>query len=89
MIATTFINTRSSYIGFGPGAYTLESLKLMTPTVNFLEMPAETRGCQIEAMEKCQLKKFLERGLQDCGCVPWEFAGVVHNADIFFASIFI
>ena len=77
--ARIYIHTLAGYSGHGPGSYVLTSPKLMVPTDKFLMLAKEDRRCQIEATEICQRRKFLERGLHDCGCVPWEFTEVVTN----------
>ena len=67
--AKIYINTMGRYAGSGPGRFAMKSLKLMSVSENFLDLPQETRGCQVEVREHCQVRTFLERGLRDCGCV--------------------
>ena len=86
-VAKIYIHTMGRYSGSGAGRFTMKSLKLMSASDNFLSLPQETRGCQVEVREHCQVRTFLERGLRDCGCVPWEFAGTVTNQVIWIKNV--
>jgi hypothetical protein len=45
----------------------MTDLKKMTGTDNYLALPDESKGCQIETEDKCRSRKLEEQ----CGCVPW------------------
>ena len=85
--AKIYIHTMGRYAGSGPGRFAMKSLKLMSVSENFLDLPQETRVCQVEVREHCQVRTFLERGLRDCGCVPWEFSGTVTNQVIWIKNV--
>ena len=71
--ARIFIHTLRRYSAYGGGAYTMNSLKKISPTEDFLRLPFTTKDCTIDDEHDCNMKKYLEKGRQECGCVPWEF----------------
>ena len=59
-----------------PGKYAMKSLKVMAATNNFLAMPDDVKGCQIETMEDCKSRCYVEEVQKTCGCVPWSLSSV-------------
>ena len=62
-----------------PGKYALKSLKVMAATDNFLAMPDDVKGCQIEAKEDCKSRRYVEEVLKKCGCIPWELSLITYE----------
>ena len=62
------IGTLSNYAGFGRGSYKMTSVKRMTATKAFLDMPSQNRGCNVELFQDCRTRRLLKA----CNCVPWE-----------------
>ena len=62
------IDSLSNYAGFGGGSYRMTSVKRMTASSAFLDMPYENRGCQVELFQDCRTRRLLEA----CKCVPME-----------------
>ena len=58
------------------GGYTIKSLKVMAATDNFLAMPDDIKGCQIEAKEDCKSRRYVEEVQKTCGCSPWSLTSV-------------
>ena len=74
--ARIFIHTLKAFSGFGAGSYSMSSLKQMTLTENFQELPTSTAGCankQPLFSHGCTMKKYLKQKVHDCGCIPLEF----------------
>ena len=46
-------------------------LKKMTGTKDFLALPDETKGCQIDSEDECVRKKYRQELINKCSCVPW------------------
>ena len=57
----------------------MTSLKRMTGTDAFLEMPEVNKGCQNGMFEECEMMEALKRGQEECGCLPWAFTSVVRQ----------
>jgi hypothetical protein len=51
----------------------MTDLKKITGTDNYLALPDEAKGCQIEPEDKCRSRRLKER----CGCVPWALSFVL------------
>ena len=64
--AEVHIDTLSSFKGFGGGTYKMTVVKKMAATDDFLNMPSESRKCEIEPYEECRKRKLLKM----CSCVP-------------------
>jgi hypothetical protein len=73
--ARIHIHTLTGFSKYGAGSYTMSALKRMVGTSDFLSMPEDVRRCNLKTLETCQREKFLERGVRNCSCVPWEFPG--------------
>ena len=58
--ASLHIGTLAHQVVYGPGDYSLTSIKQMTGTDNFLAWPQERRKCTLETYEKCQMRDFLD-----------------------------
>ena len=69
-----FFHTLSHFYDVRAGTYILQSLKKMTGTTNFLQLPNNKKECQIEIYEECVQRRFKENVLKTCGCVPWSMA---------------
>ena len=66
-----YVHTLAQYTAYGPGTYALSSLKRMTGTESFMELPDEQKRCRVHKREECQTKKFLDQVWNKCRCVPW------------------
>ena len=53
------------------GFYALTSLKKITGTESFLDLPDHQKHCQLETFENCRAKRYLEEVRTRCQCVPW------------------
>ena len=69
-----YIHTLAPHIAFGPGAYSLHTLKKMTGKTSFYELPDSQKECQVQSIENCQMEMFLKRVETTCACVPWTLA---------------
>ena len=69
--AQIYINSLHSFTDYRAGGYAMSSLKQMTGTVSFLNLPAGDKNCQLETFENCQSQKYLQEVEQQCGCIPW------------------
>ena len=65
------IDTLSNFYHDKAGTYILRSLKKMTGTPQFLGLPREEKGCQIESYDHCVQSRFIEKVHNECGCTPW------------------
>ena len=43
----------------------------MTGTEDFLALPDEAKGCQIDSEDECVRKKYRQKLINKCDCVPW------------------
>ena len=66
-----YIHTLAQYTTLGSGSYAMVSLKKMTGTSNFKQLPDYQRKCLDHSREECQTQKFLEQVQIECTCVPW------------------
>ena len=66
-----FVNTLAQYTSFGPGSYAMNTLKKMTGTVSFKQLPDHQKRCMIHDREECQTQKYLEQVQKECKCMPW------------------
>ena len=69
-----YIHTLAQYTRHGLGAYKVDSLKRMTATDNFKQLPDNQKNCHVHNREECQTQKFLEHVLNNCKCIPWAAA---------------
>ena len=72
--ARIYMNTLASFSDFRAGSYALSSLKKMTGTASFLKLSDDRKGCQSQAFEDCNARRYLEEVQQKCGCLPWAFS---------------
>ena len=60
------------YKVYSEGEFLLRSPKRMTGTEGFLEQNSGERSeCQRERQETCEIRKFAEKGFENCACRPW------------------
>ena len=69
-----YIHTLAQHSAFGPGTYGMQSLKSMTGTKSFEELPESQKRCRVHNREGCQADKFLEQVQGNCSCIPWALA---------------
>ena len=69
--ARIYLNTLSGFTAYRAGRFAMSAIKQMTGTDSFLQQTDDNKGCQIEAFEDCQKKRYMARLQQLCGCVPW------------------
>ena len=82
-LAQIHINTLASFYGEGPGDYAISSLKKMTGTKNFLALPDNEKGCQIEDFVECKRRNYFTTGKLICGdCLPWILQRVHGNTKV-------
>ena len=62
-----------------PGKYAMKNLKVMAATDNFLAMPDDVKDCQIETMEDCKSRRYVQEVQKTCGCSPWSLNSVASN----------
>ena len=65
------IHTLAQYTKLGPGSYGMKTLKKMTGTKNFKQLPDHQKKCLVHDREECRAHKYLERVLEECLCIPW------------------
>ena len=79
--ARIYIHTLSqgmlSHFGYRTGSYGMSSLKKMSGTARFLQLPEDTIGCKLETFEERNTNLFIEQVQAQCGCVPWALTAVV------------
>ena len=66
-----FLNKLASFSEVANGTYAISGLKKMTGTKSFLELPDETKRCQLQTFEECQAQSYSVEVQEQCGCVPW------------------
>ena len=66
-----FIHTLAQYATFGPGSYGMSTLKRMTGTKSFEQLPDHQKKCFVHNREDCQTQKYLEHVQKACNCSPW------------------
>ena len=71
------VNTLESISDYRAGRYGLTALKKMTGSESFLDLPDETKNCDIERLETCQARKYIEEIQAQCGCVPWALSSAL------------
>ena len=68
-----FIHTLAQYSTLGPGSYAMSTLKKITGTASFKELPQPQRKCIVHNREDCQTRKYMEQVRKECNCIPWTF----------------
>ena len=66
-----YIHTLAPFTAYGPGAFAMSTLKRMTGTASFMELPENQKKCAIHNREECQTDKFFSQVKANCSCVPW------------------
>ena len=66
-----FIHTLAQSSMFGPGSYGMSSLKRMTGTESFKQLPDHQKKCLVHNREECQTLKYLDQVQRECNCTPW------------------
>ena len=69
--ATIHLSTLDRFKDTKPGMYAMTSLKKMTGTNAFLDLPENIKGCQIEDQEMCYSRRYIEELQNQCKCLPW------------------
>ena len=69
-----YLHTLSGFSGFETGSYAMNSLKQMTGTSGFLNLPDNQKRCQVELSEDCQRVKLFDVLQKQCGCIPWSIS---------------
>ena len=69
-----YVHTLAHHTAYGPGAYAMHTLKSMTGTKSFEELPDNQKKCRVHDREDCQNDKFLHQVQSNCNCVPWPLA---------------
>ena len=67
------IHTLARYTTFGHGSYAMSTLKRMTGTKSFKQLPDYQKKCLVHNREDCQSQKYLEQLQKNCKCIPWAF----------------
>ena len=66
-----FIHTLSQFSTFEPGTYGMSTLKKMTGTESFEQLPEQQKKCLVHNREKCHTLKFLDHVQTQCNCSSW------------------
>ena len=66
-----YIHTLGQYTTFAPGSYGMSTLKKMTGTKSFKQLPDHQRKCLVQTKEECQTQHYLNQVKKECKCVPW------------------
>ena len=66
-----FIHTLGQYSAYGSGSYGMSSLKKMTGTKSFEQLPVKQKNCLVHNREECQTQKYLDQVSRECKCTPW------------------
>ena len=75
--ATIHLSTLDRFKDTKPGMYAMTSLKKMTGTDAFLDLPENIKGCQIEDQDKCYSRRYIEELQNQCKCLPWALGAIV------------
>ena len=65
------VHTLAQHTKFGRGSYAMTTLKKMTGTESFKQLPDQQKKCRVHNRNKCQTQKYLEEVLEKCSCIPW------------------
>ena len=66
-----FIHTLSQFSILGPGSYGMSTLKRMTGTESFKQLPVHQKKCLVHNREECQTQKYMDQVHSKCKCIPW------------------
>ena len=75
--ATIHLSTLDRFKDTKRGMYAMTSLKKMTGTDAFLDLPENIKGCQIEDQEMCNSRRYIEELQKQCKCLPWALAASI------------
>ena len=65
------IHTLARFTAYRPGTFAMSTLKRMTGTKSFKQLPDKQKKCLVHNREECQTKKYLDQVEGNCGCHPW------------------
>ena len=65
------VHTLAPYSTFGSGSYRMSTLKKMTGTANFKQLPDHQKKCLVHDRQECQARNYLEQIRKECRCLPW------------------
>jgi hypothetical protein len=77
MLASVHLSTLTQYTDSRGGSYALTGLKQMAGSDAFLAQDDDVKKCSLERFEVCQTRRYLERALEECGCLPWALTPVL------------
>ena len=66
-----YIHTLAPFTVYGHGAFAMSTLKSMTGTESFEELPNNQKKCAVHNREECQTEKLFSQIKANCSCVPW------------------
>ena len=69
--ATIHLSTLDRFVDTKPGSYAMTSMKKMTGTSSFLDLPENIKDCQIEDQQRCFSRRYIEDLQNQCNCLPW------------------
>ena len=69
--ATIHLSTLDRFVDTKPGSYAMTSMKKMTGTSSFLDLPENIKDCQIEDQQRCYSRRYVEDLQNQCNCLPW------------------
>ena len=73
-----FIHTLAQFSILGPGSYGMSTLKRMTGTESFKQLPVHQKKCLVHNREECQTQKYLDQVQGECYCSLWAL-GTYHQ----------
>ena len=72
-----YFPTIASYTSSKAGNFLLDSLKVMTVTESFSNLPLNIKNCLEHKVEDCQNDRLLKASQSECGCLPWSLKDLV------------
>ena len=60
----------------------MKSLKNVFPTEDFLSLPYAKRKCIAEEHEKCNARRYVQKLIDICGCVPLNITPAIGNSQV-------
>ena len=80
--ARIYLNTLASFTGYRTGSYAMSSLKRMTGTKGFMELPDQNKNCHLGTLEDCAAGIYTEKVQKECYCVPWSLSKVITYGEV-------
>ena len=75
-----YIGSLKPFIGYGPGNYELNSVKMIQGTDDYYEFGEENNICQTkEDLLSCMERVFVEKVTLKCGCLPYEMQDLLQT----------